>query len=72
MSDKVEKKVEVTKLSMPSYKVPASLMRFINGRGMILPSKTTKVSAKMQRFVATEIKRARYMALIPYTYRHKI
>jgi len=65
-------RINMNTIVLPDYKVPATLSKFINGRGMILPAKTTKISAKIQRKVATEIERARFMALIPYTYRHKI
>jgi len=65
-------KVTVNMLTKPSYKVPASLLQFISARGMIYPRSKTGVTAKQQRKITTEIKRARYMALIPYTYRHKI
>jgi|GEM_PF-3238319 len=66
------KKIKVNILIKPTYKVPASLTSFTSGRGMIWPRSKTGVSAKLQRSITTEIKRARYMALIPYTYRHEI
>lgn len=65
-------KVKVNMLTKPSYKVPASLSQFTSSRGMIHPRSRTSVSAKQQRSLTTEIKRARFMALIPYTYRHEI
>ena len=65
-------KVKVNMLVMPSYKIPASLSQFVSARGMIHPRSRTGVTAKQQRKLTTEIKRARYMALIPYTYRHEI
>ncbi len=42
------------------------LGRFISERGKIMPSRITAVSAKKQRELARAIKRARYMALLPY------
>lgn len=42
------------------------LNRFIPERGKILPRRISNVSAKDQRRIATAIKRARTMALIPY------
>lgn len=42
------------------------LGRFISERGKIMPSRITYVSQKQQRVLATAIKRARYMALLPY------
>ncbi|KAB8122083.1 MAG: 30S ribosomal protein S18 [Candidatus Phytoplasma cynodontis] len=42
------------------------LSKFITNRGKILPSRTTGTSAKWQRILAREIKRARHMALLPF------
>ena len=42
------------------------LGRFISERGKIMPSRITAVSTKKQRELSTAIKRARYMALLPY------
>ena len=42
------------------------LQKFINPHGRIIPRRKTGLSAKEQRNVARAIKRARYMALIPY------
>jgi len=42
------------------------LSRFLSERGKIMPSRITAVSSKKQRELAKAIKRARYMALIPY------
>jgi small subunit ribosomal protein S18 len=42
------------------------LRRFIPERGKIMPRRISGVTAKEQRKIATAIKRARYMALIPY------
>lgn len=54
------------------YKEPLVLKRFITDRGKILPSKKTGLTAKMQRELSIQIKRARYMALLPYTDRHAL
>lgn len=48
------------------YKDVRLLSRFISERGKILPSRITSVSAKKQRKLATAIKRARNLALLPY------
>lgn len=48
------------------YKDVRLLSRFISERGKILPSRITSVSAKKQRTLATAIKRARNLALLPY------
>jgi small subunit ribosomal protein S18 len=42
------------------------LGRFVSERGKILPSRITAVSMKKQRELARAIKRARYMALMPF------
>ena len=42
------------------------LSRFISERGKIVPSRITAVSAKKQRELARGIKRARFLALLPY------
>ncbi|KXT29410.1 ribosomal protein S18 [Candidatus Phytoplasma oryzae] len=42
------------------------LNKFITNRGRILSSRTTGTSAKWQRILSKEIKRARIMALIPF------
>ncbi len=48
------------------YKDVNLLRRFITERGKIMPSRITAVSAKKQRELAQAIKRARYIALLPY------
>ena len=48
------------------YKDGKLLSRFISERGKIVPSRITAVSAKKQRELATAIKRARFLALLPY------
>ncbi|MCW5699939.1 MAG: 30S ribosomal protein S18 [Rhodospirillales bacterium] len=48
------------------YKDIKLLLRFTSERGKIVPSRITAVSAKKQRELARAIKRARYLALLPY------
>jgi small subunit ribosomal protein S18 len=48
------------------YKDPEFLKRFVNEQGKILPRRVTGTSLKYQRKVATAIKRARYIAILPY------
>lgn len=46
------------------------LRTFISDDCKIIPSRTSGVTAKMQRRLAVAIKRARFLALIPYTDQH--
>jgi small subunit ribosomal protein S18 len=48
------------------YKDPEFLKRFLNEQGKILPRRITGTSLKFQRKVATAVKRARHLALLPY------
>ena len=48
------------------YKDVRLLQRYISERGKIVPSRITAVSAKKQRELAQAIKRARFLALLPY------
>jgi small subunit ribosomal protein S18 len=48
------------------YKDTKLLSRFVSERGKIVPSRITAVSAKKQRKLAQAIKRARFLALLPY------
>ncbi len=43
------------------------LSRFVSERGKIVPARISSVSAKKQRELARTIKRARYLALMPYS-----
>ena len=48
------------------YKDVRLLQGFVSERGKIVPSRITAVSNKNQRALANAIKRARFMALLPY------
>ena len=48
------------------YKDVKLLQRYISERGKIVPSRITAVSGKKQRELANAIKRARFLALLPY------
>ena len=48
------------------YKDPDFLKKFLNEQGKILPRHITGNSLKFQRRVATAVKRARHLALLPY------
>ena len=49
------------------YKDVRLLQRFVSERGKIMPSRITAVSAKKQRELTQAIKRARFLALLPYS-----
>lgn len=53
------------------YKDLELLKGFISETGKIVPSRITGTSAKYQRQLATAIKQARYVALLPYSDSHK-
>ena len=53
------------------YKGLDLLGPYISETGKIVPSRITGTSARYQRQLATAIKRARYLALVPYTDQHK-
>ena len=50
-----------------NYKDINTLKKFISERGKILPRRITGNSAKAQRKLTVAIKRARHIALLPYT-----
>lgn len=51
-----------------NYKDEHSLSRFMTDSGKIMPRRMTGMCARHQRQVGTAIKRARYLALVPYTH----
>ncbi|TBL77450.1 30S ribosomal protein S18 [Paenibacillus thalictri] len=57
----------VNKITHIDYKDIETLKKFISERGKILPRRVTGTSAKYQRALTTAIKRARQIALLPYT-----
>lgn len=48
------------------YKDPKTMQKFINQFGQIEPAAKTGLSAKQQRSLATAVKRARHLALLPF------
>ncbi len=52
------------------YKDLSVLRSYITETGKIVPSRITGTSAKYQRQLATAIKRARFLALLPYSDQH--
>jgi small subunit ribosomal protein S18 len=51
------------------YKDVEMLKQFLNPHGKIMPRRRTGLSAANQRALAQAVKRARYMALLPYIVR---
>lgn len=49
------------------YKNPEQLKKFINEKGKILPRRATGACAKHQRDITQAVKRARHIAVLPYT-----
>ena len=49
------------------YKDTDKLKKFVSEKGKILPRRVTGLCAKHQREVTTAVKRARHIALLPYT-----
>jgi len=52
------------------YKDLELLKQYISETGKIVPSRITGTSARYQRQLALAVKRARYLALLPYTDAH--
>jgi len=65
---KGNKECPLSSKSAPSidYKDVRLLLRYVSEQGKILPTRITFVSAKKQRELAKAIKRARFLALLPY------
>jgi small subunit ribosomal protein S18 len=53
------------------YKDLETLKGYVTETGKIVPSRITGTRAKYQRQLSTAIKRARYVALLPYTDSHQ-
>ena len=49
------------------YKNADQLKKFVNEKGKILPRRATGACAKHQREITTAVKRARHIAIIPYS-----
>lgn len=52
-----------------NYKDTELLKKFLNPHGKIMPRRRTRLSAPNQRALAQAVKRARFMALLPYIVR---
>jgi small subunit ribosomal protein S18 len=58
------------KINYIDHKDTKKLRRFVTERGKIIPRRVSGTCAKHQRDLTKAIKRARYMALMPYTSEH--
>jgi small subunit ribosomal protein S18 len=58
------------KLNEVDYKDVELLKKFITENAKIVPSRITGTKARFQRLLAIAIKRARFLALLPYTDKH--
>jgi small subunit ribosomal protein S18 len=58
-------------ISSVDYKDVDMLKGYVTETGKIVPSRITGTKARYQRQLATAIKRARYIALLPYTDGHE-
>jgi small subunit ribosomal protein S18 len=56
----------INKIDSVDYKEVNILRRFLNDRGKILPSRQSGNTAKQQRMIASAIRKAREMALLPF------
>ena len=60
----------VDKATSVDYKDPGKLRRYVSDRGRIETRRRTGTCAKHQRWLATALKRARHLALLPYSPEH--
>jgi small subunit ribosomal protein S18 len=60
----------VDKVEAIDYKEPSRLRRFISDRGKIEPRRKTGTCARHQRMLTEALKRARHIALLPFTAQH--
>ncbi|AMO67545.1 MAG: 30S ribosomal protein S18 [Zhongshania sp.] len=58
-------------VSQIDYKDLETLKAYVSETGKIVPSRITGTNARYQRQLSTAIKRARFLALLPYTDSHK-
>lgn len=65
------RRVEGPRIELLNFKDVATLSRFVTEQGKILPKRTTKVTSRFQRKLGRAVKRARYLALLPYVQDHE-
>nr|MBN1228578.1 30S ribosomal protein S18 [Anaerolineae bacterium] len=62
----------VDRVESIDYKDIDTLNRYVSNRGKILPRRQTGACAKHQRAVANAVKRARHVALLPFSGKHTL
>lgn len=65
------RRVEGPRIELLNYKDVSTLSRFVTEQGKLLPKRTSKVTARFQRQLGTAVKRARFLALLPYVQHHE-
>ncbi len=66
-----KKKRTIDPRTVIDYKYPDVLKRFITDRGKIIPRRVSGATSVQQRQISKAVKRARYLALIPYAISHR-
>jgi small subunit ribosomal protein S18 len=61
------KPVHIGDITQLTYKNVGLLRRLVTEQGAILPREETSLTQKQQRKLATAVKRARHLALLPFT-----
>ena len=64
-------RITAEKIQEVDYKQVDLLKDFITENGKIIPARITGTKAHYQRQLAVAVKRARFLALLPYTDQHK-
>ena len=65
----MKKDFYAAQISRIDYKDTETIKKFLNPHGKIMPRRRTGLSAAGQRALAQAVKRARFMALLPYIVR---
>ena len=69
MAQRTETQMYGAQLQTIDYKDIETMKKFLNPHGKIMSRRRTGLSASGQRALATAVKRARFMALIPFIVR---
>jgi small subunit ribosomal protein S18 len=69
MAQRTETQLYGSQIQTIDYKDIETLKKFLNPHGKIMSRRRTGLSAAAQRSLATAVKRARFMALLPYIVR---